>query len=672
MSLELSPGAPAEVPWAAPHVPRDVRRGDPRDVPATGSAAAAGALRRRVGRFGPITLIAGLSAVLNSWGIAQMGWGNGYYSAAVRSMGQNLHAFFFASFDSEGYVSVDKPPFSLWVQTISTKILGFNRLAVLLPQVVAGVAAVVLLYVGLNRTWGRTAAIAGSFTLAITPIFVMINHSNNTDAVLVLTMTGAAVTALEAVRRGSLRWLLAAAALAGCAMTAKMLAAVFVMPGLIVAYVWCAPRSWRTRVAHGAAGAAVIAVVGLSWFTAVRWTAPDARPYVGSTQTNSVFELAFERNGVNQVEGNGFGGGRGRGGPGGRGFGGGVSGATRLVNPELGAQAGWLVVFGTVGALGALAATGLRGSRRLGAIVVFGGWFTGSAIVFSITKGIVHPYYLAGLAPPLAGLVGIGVAQMRDDVRNRRKRAAWFAGAVVATGLVQRSIWRHDPWLGWVGFAVAAGGVVAGAVVLGAVVSAGSHRRVLRRVAPVAAVAAMSVAPAWWTVGSLRHGVSGTLPYASPLSSGFAQRTARGVIPNGGFTFPESDPAKLVAYIRSKAPNLRWVVAVQSAAQAEDIIITTGQPVMALGGFIGNDPIQTEAQVKARIAAGELRYFLVPNGSGAGFGRNSRNAAWVPSECSAVPADEWLHPDTATTNGAVFPAGPSSAAFDLYDCATAA
>ncbi|MCU1366710.1 MAG: glycosyltransferase family 39 protein, partial [Ilumatobacteraceae bacterium] len=177
-----------------------------------------------------ITLVVAVSITTNSWGLSAMGWGNAYYSAAVRSMGTSWHNFIFASFDAGGYVSVDKPPFSLWVQVISAKIFGYSELALLLPEVLAGAAAVWLLYWGLRRTWGTTAGLVGAAALAVTPINVVINHSNNTDSVLVLLMTAAAVTAMEAVRTGRLRWLLGACVLAGCAMTTKMLAAAPVMP----------------------------------------------------------------------------------------------------------------------------------------------------------------------------------------------------------------------------------------------------------------------------------------------------------------------------------------------------------------------------------------------------------------------------------------------------------
>src|SRR6516225_430773 len=70
----------------------------------------------RVWRWPPVALaaIALLAAGLNLWGLQRAGYGNAYYAAAVLSMLQNWHNFFFVSFDPGGFVSIDKPPPGCW------------------------------------------------------------------------------------------------------------------------------------------------------------------------------------------------------------------------------------------------------------------------------------------------------------------------------------------------------------------------------------------------------------------------------------------------------------------------------------------------------------------------------------------------------------------------------
>src|SRR5947208_2186238 len=81
-----------------------------------------------------------VSAALNLWNLAQNGYSNLYYSVAVQSMIQSWHNFFFATYDAGGFITVDKPPVALWMQTISAKIFGFSSLSLLMPEALVGVA----------------------------------------------------------------------------------------------------------------------------------------------------------------------------------------------------------------------------------------------------------------------------------------------------------------------------------------------------------------------------------------------------------------------------------------------------------------------------------------------------------------------------------------------------
>lgn len=71
----------------------------------------------------------------------------------VKSMLQSFHNFFYASFDPGGYVTIDKPVV-FWIQTISAKIFGFHGWSVILPQALAGIGSVLLVYVLVKRTFG--------------------------------------------------------------------------------------------------------------------------------------------------------------------------------------------------------------------------------------------------------------------------------------------------------------------------------------------------------------------------------------------------------------------------------------------------------------------------------------------------------------------------------------
>src|SRR5437016_6158443 len=73
-----------------------------------------------------LSAILALAAVLNFWALASLGYANAYYAAAVKSMLQSWHNFFFVAFDPGGFVTIDKPPLGFWIQTASAKLFGFS------------------------------------------------------------------------------------------------------------------------------------------------------------------------------------------------------------------------------------------------------------------------------------------------------------------------------------------------------------------------------------------------------------------------------------------------------------------------------------------------------------------------------------------------------------------
>ncbi|MCK4659317.1 MAG: glycosyltransferase family 39 protein [Phycisphaerae bacterium] len=102
-----------------------------------------------------LVLILLSAAGLRLWNLADHGFGNIYYAAAVRSMAGSWHNFLYASFDPSGFLMLDKPPVAFWLQVLSVKLLGFDGLSLHLPQVIEGVLAVFLVYVLTRRVAGE-------------------------------------------------------------------------------------------------------------------------------------------------------------------------------------------------------------------------------------------------------------------------------------------------------------------------------------------------------------------------------------------------------------------------------------------------------------------------------------------------------------------------------------
>jgi 4-amino-4-deoxy-L-arabinose transferase-like glycosyltransferase len=487
---------------------------DPFDGAALGRRARA--LAARIPRPELLGAMA-VAAVLNLWGLSRNGFANTYYAAAVKSMSSSWHDFLFASLDKGGVMSVDKPPLALWVQALSARVFGFDSLSLLVPQALIGIASVALVYDLVRRRFGRVGGGVAALALALTPITVAISRHNNPDALLVLCCVAALWCTVRAFERAPVgkgtRWLVAAGVCVGLGFETKMLVALVVVPGIAAAWLWLAPaaRGRLHALRQLLAGGVATLIVGGAWPLLVELTPAADRPWVSGTSDNTILSLIFEYNGVGRVDGQA--GGPGGAGPGGGGntLFGGSTGPVRLLNSALGGQAGWLLGFALVSALAILAASRLRRSdARSGWLMIVGGAFATTAVLFSFASGIFHPYYVSLLAPLVAALVGAGAAQLISG----RLRTRVVGPLAILAGVVVELVVRGDypGQLTWLpGVLIAVGGLASLALLL-------RGSRAVRIAATGAAMAALLAAPSVWAFDTLGHATNGTFPEGGPAS----------------------------------------------------------------------------------------------------------------------------------------------------------
>ncbi|HEX5478958.1 MAG TPA: glycosyltransferase family 39 protein, partial [Dehalococcoidia bacterium] len=463
-----------------------------RDVAFPGSAghrrgiseALADARVRRLAAWLPLAGVVALSLALNAWSLSAAGYGNTYYAAAVRSMTLSWKNFFFGAFDPGGFITVDKPPFFLWVDALSARVVGYSSWSLLLPSAVAGAASVGLLWIIVRKWFGVGAATIAGLVLALSPISVAVNRLNLPEPFMVLLLVGTAGAVLQSIEsRRWMLWLALAGVLAGIGFNTKMLAAWIPGPAFVLAVVvgtrTISRASMRGLLARLAVFGAVTLVVGASWLVIVDAWPASSRPYIGGSTNNTVLQLAFGYNGFGRVDGDSQGGGGGRGGPpagassrgapafGGRfapptngasrgggfagpgGIFGGLPSAFRMLDATNGGQIGWLLPFALFA--GAVALWHWRRDPvRRAAGVAFLGWVLLYAGVFSYAQGIFHSYYTSAMAPGIAALAGIGSVALARSVRTNR----WWL--IAAVGLVVIGIWaelvieaRTPDFYGW-------------------------------------------------------------------------------------------------------------------------------------------------------------------------------------------------------------------------------
>ncbi len=253
--------------------------------------------------YAALAPILALAAVLNTNKLSQNHYANVFYSAGVKSMLESFHNFFFASFDPGGLVTVDKPPFGLWVQALSAKVFGFSPLSLLLPEAILAVVGVGVLYLVVRRPFGQLAALLAALTLAVFPSYVASARDNNLDIVLILLMLLACGAMLRAIRTGGWPSLLACAVFVGLAFNTKTLAAYVVVPALALGYIVCARDRFPRRLLKLLAAGVAMAAVSFSWIAYVEATPASQRPYVGGSTNNTETGLTFDYNGFGRVQG---------------------------------------------------------------------------------------------------------------------------------------------------------------------------------------------------------------------------------------------------------------------------------------------------------------------------------------------------------------------------------
>ncbi|MCL9665590.1 glycosyltransferase family 39 protein [Curtobacterium albidum] len=468
------------------------------------------------------------TAVVYLWDLGISGYANSFYAAAVQAGTKSWEAFFFGSLDSSNFITVDKPPASLWVMVLSARVFGFSSFSLLLPQALMAVGSVALVWGTVRRTLARlgtttanVGALLAGFVVAATPAAALMFRFDNPDALLVLLMTAGAYSTVRALPRGSWRWIALAGVALGFAFLTKMLQGLLVLPAFGIVYLVAARTSWARR-AIGLGIAAVSLVVSAGWWVvAVALWPAESRPYIGGSTDDTVLDLVFGYNGLGRIvggSGNGGGGGGTGGGTAGSSFGG-STGLNRLFSSEMGLEISWLLPAALIALVLGLVVVGRRhlaDPARAG-LVLWGGWLLVTGLVFSFMSGTIHPYYTVALAPAIAGLVGTGGALLWH-ARERLIGRLGLAAMIAVTASWGWCLLNENPsWLPWLRWVVLVGGLLsAAAIVVGSVPT-------LRKAVTVGVLAGTLFGLTGTTAYALATTTvahSGSIPSVGPAGSG--------------------------------------------------------------------------------------------------------------------------------------------------------
>jgi hypothetical protein len=369
----------------------------------------------------PRTLLAGivaLAAVLRFVALGAM-QPNPYYDAAVRSMGSSWHAFFVAAFDPNATLASDKPPVGLWLQVISTKVLGFTPFALHLPEALASTVAVVLLYDLVRRGFGRAAGLAAAVALAVLPMEVMTGRSDTMDSVMMALLVFAAWLIVRAIEKGRARELYAAVVVVGLAFETKLFEALIPVPALALLFLLGSRTAPARRIGQLLGAGVMMAGVALAWPVIFSAIPAASRPYpIGSTN-GSIWNTIFVWNGFGRLSAAG-------------------SGDTAGL---LGVSVIAALVFAAVALVAGVVARRRAGRLTFALGASFVAWLLiGVAVLSSMRQMSIR--YMEPINPAIAAVLGIGVvfaARAVVTLLHRRSSArvpGSLAGAVAAIVLV--------------------------------------------------------------------------------------------------------------------------------------------------------------------------------------------------------------------------------------------
>lgn len=651
----------------------------------------------------PIIFILILSFILNRANLKIQGYGNEYYAAGIKSMLTSFKNFFFLSFDPSGFVSLNKPPIGLWIQGIFGKIFGVSGFALILPEALAGTLCVFILYILIKRYFGFITGIMAALILAITPIYVAVSRTNDFQTILILFMLLSIMPAIKAAKTGNIKYLIVSVIIVGIAFNINRLESFIIIPAIYLTYIFSESEGEKRVIERYVCGITfitqerekvslkakikclilatiVLLVVSLSWSFLVDLVPINARPYVGDSTTNSEIELVLNQHNqvsnkinsninlnydgdntlsYNTLNENEF-----------------IKnynewntihkdnktqfGIFRLFQDNnLSDQIAWFLPLAIISLIVSIInrrkIIALKSTKNI-IIMFFSIWFVTEFLYFSFVYSNI--YDLATLAVPTAALCGIGIKKMIQSYR--RNKSMWLSLSLGLTIIVQYIIviyYRENlSYLLIHLFYLDLGISIIAVFTLFKIRNKEFTNNNLKNGLIVISIIGCLIIPLIGSSASLVYKTDGIFKGAGlQLFESKTQQNVNNYMKNYGVEFGGSeDLSKFINFLNeNKGENQEYLLVTPSASvYAQNIILDTGDKVMALGGRTGNDDILTLFAFKQLVREGKVKYVLVGNET------NSFNNAsimnWVKNVGKVIPNSQWQDTNITVANNILY------------------
>ncbi|AAK80208.1 4-amino-4-deoxy-L-arabinose transferase-like glycosyltransferase [Clostridium acetobutylicum] len=339
-------------------------------------------------------------------------------------------------------------------------------------------------------------------------------------------------------------------------------------------------------------------------------------------------------------------------------FGGTVTaGLTRLfLGNTLADQVVWFIPLAIFGFIASVLKEKLRLSldnKKKQAIVMWFMWFLPEFIYFSFNTGTWHPYYLTMFAPPTAALAGIGITSLWEIYKEGGFKAYLLPAALLISGASQIIMLSYfmtslDIAKVLMILVIILNILPAVALVIFNITgkTIGDLKNIKRNAVSLALVGII-ITPLVGSGAVLINKVNNSMPVAGLelLSSNSKSKIGggMGVMPDK----ENSSNLKLINFLKeNKTTSQKYLLVVENSNSASEIIVSTGESVMSLGGFLGSDKILTLAQFKGMVKKGEIRYVMT---GGMGGNSSSEIMNWVKSVGKKVSTREYSNQSTKSS-----------------------
>ena len=235
-------------------------------------------------RLALVLLVAAALRIDASWQWSLHAWDERFHALVAKRMLDDplkpaLYPADHADADSSqwetAHVWLHKPPLALWSIAASYALFGVNELALRVPSIVWGVAAVGLTYLIGSSVFGSSAGLIAAGFHAVNGFLVSLvagrRVADHVDTLLILLVELGALIVLTRIRRRDRYTATACGLVAGLAILTKSL------PGLLpLALLAVVPhRASRHRVLTVLVASAAAALVAVPWFLYLRYAFPN-------------------------------------------------------------------------------------------------------------------------------------------------------------------------------------------------------------------------------------------------------------------------------------------------------------------------------------------------------------------------------------------------------------